>query len=387
MTITTDTAAGSARRAALAMVAATRLPVLLLGAAAVLAVGTIPPPNGAATWRVSSNELANLLARWDTFWYHSIATGGYRWDATVFRHQNVVFFPLYPFLMRWIGWLIGGHPLVAGLAISIVSFAGAIAILYRLAALDLGESGAWTAVLLLATFPFAFYYSTVYTESLFLFLAAAAFYACRRERFAWAALAGLAAGLARPNGCWLAVPLFILALTSSRGAAAPALSRRRLTACLVALAPLVGMAMYSAYLLFRFGDPLAWIHGQAAWGLPLAHLHHAIEPGDFGNDLATRTDVLTWTLNIAVFMFALVAAMPIWRRFGAAYASFILLTLVPPVATHLFMSIGRFAAPLFPLFFWLAAVIPSKRVPYVIGAFAAGQALLAVLFFLWRPVL
>ena len=40
-----------------------------------------------------------------------------------------------------------------------------------------------------------------------------------------------------------------------------------------------------------------------------------------------------------------------------------------------------------PLFFWLAAVLPGKRVPYVVAVFAASQAGLAALFFLWRPVL
>ena len=399
MTTMTAATAGSDRRTtlpgptaltALSMLVATRLPVLLIGAAAVLVVGTIPPPNSSALWRVSPNEVANLLARWDTFWYHSIAVGGYHWDPAAFRHQNIVFFPLYPFLMRWIGFAIGGHPMIAGLAISLLSFTAAIAILYRLAALDLGESTARTAVLLISTFPFAFYYSAIYTESLFLFLAAAAFYACRREHFVWAAVAGLAAGLTRPNGCWLAVSLFIVVFNVSRGArqGKPRIfSRRTVIACLVAAAPIVGMATYSAFLFFRFGDPLAWMHGQAAWGIPLAGKPHAIEPGEFGNVDMTPTDVLTWTLNIAVFIVALVGVKPMWRRFGAAYTSFVLLTLVPPVATHLFMSSGRFAAPLFPLFFWLASVIPARQAPRVIAAFAAGQAVLAVLFFLWRPVL
>src|SRR5437868_9587223 len=81
----------------------TRLAILLLGAIAVTIVGTIPAPTAEALWRVSSNELVNLQARWDTDFYHQIATVGYRWDPSVFLHQNVVFFPLYPLLMRWAG--------------------------------------------------------------------------------------------------------------------------------------------------------------------------------------------------------------------------------------------------------------------------------------------
>src|SRR4051812_5300817 len=106
-----------------AAVIATRIPVLLIGAAAVVIVGTVPFPAAEAVWRVSSNELANMLARWDTFFYYTIATDGYSWNPDVFRHYNVVFFPLYPILMRWGGVALGGHPLVAGLVVSLTAFA------------------------------------------------------------------------------------------------------------------------------------------------------------------------------------------------------------------------------------------------------------------------
>ena len=72
----------------------TRLPVLLVGLLAVTLVGTVPPPVREAVWRVSPDEITNMLARWDTAFYYSIATNGYAWDPAMFRHENVVFFPL-----------------------------------------------------------------------------------------------------------------------------------------------------------------------------------------------------------------------------------------------------------------------------------------------------
>jgi Gpi18-like mannosyltransferase len=174
--------------------------VLLIGAIAVLTVGTVPPPVAEALWRVSPHELTNLLARWDTAFYHSIATAGYRHDPAIFQHENIVFFPLYPLLMRWGGALLGGHPLLAGLLISLAAFTVAIALLYRLAVLEVGEAHAGAVVLLLSTFPFALFYSAVYTESLFLCLTVGAFYAMRRGRLGWVVLCGLAAGLSR-TGC------------------------------------------------------------------------------------------------------------------------------------------------------------------------------------------
>src|SRR2546430_14904772 len=96
--------------------------------------------------------------------------------STLFPYTTL-FRSVYPLLMRWGGALLGGHPLLAGTVISLVAFAGAISLLYRLAVLELGEEKAWPVILLVSTYPYALFYSVVYTESLFLFLTVGAFYA------------------------------------------------------------------------------------------------------------------------------------------------------------------------------------------------------------------
>lgn len=369
------------------------MPVLLLGAIAVTLVGTIPAPTAEARWRVSPNELVNLQARWDTDFYHQIATTGYRWDPSLFLHQNVVFFPLYPLLMRWGGALLGGHPLFAGTLISLVAFGAAITLLYRLAALELGEERAWPVILLVSTYPYAVFYSAVYTESLFLFLTVGAFYAMRRRHLVAAALAGVAAGLTRPNGFWLALPLVWMALTApgdSHDVAGPQpwwRQRWRIPAVLAALAPLAGVAIFSAYLFFRFGDALAWMHGQAAWGMPLLGRGPAPDPARTAEDLRVKvSEVLVYTGDIAAFFWAAWSILPVARRVGVAYALWIAINIFPPVAAHLFISLGRFTAVLFPLFFLLALMLPQPRVARLAAAFAVCQVLLTVGFFLWRPV-
>ena len=372
----------------------TRLPILLLGAIAVMLVGTVPAPTAEAQWRVSPNELVDLEARWDTDFYNQIATTGYRWDPTVFLHQNVVFFPLYPLLMRWGGALLGGHPLLAGTLISLAAFAGAIALLYRLAVLELGEERAWPVILLLSTYPFALFYSAVYTESLFLLLAVGAFYAMRRRYLMWAALSGLAAGLTRPNGFWLALPLLWMAVTPSEASSSEETGPRewwrqprRLAAIAVALAPLAGAGIFSAYLALRFGDALGWVHGQAAWGMPLLGRGPAPDPVRTAEDLRLKvSEVMVYVGDVAAFFFAAAAIIPVSRRIGVAYGLWIAANIVPPVAAHLFISVGRFTAVLFPIFFWLALVVPEARLTRVAVAFAVCQAILTVGFFLWRPV-
>jgi hypothetical protein len=373
--------AQSARVVAFLALIFTRLPVLIVGILAVSLVGTARPPVAEALWRVSPQELPNLLARWDTYYYHSIAATGYAWNPAVFQHDNVVFFPLYPLLMRWGGAIIGGHPLVAGLVISLAAFTGAIALLYQLAAAEIGPDAARRAILLLVTFPYALFFSVVYTESLFLLLSVGAFYAMRRGRLIPAALAGLAIGLTRPNGFWLSVPLAILAWTE-----APPGRPRRL-ALAAACTPLIGVALYSTYLHIRFDDALAWVHGQRAWGVPLLGRASAPDPPPLPWQVRNGfEEILTWAGNIIAFGTAALAIRPVARRFGAAYAFWIGINIFPPVAAHLFLSLGRFTSVLFPVFFWLAIRIPRRRVIPTAIAFAACQMVLAGWFFLWKPV-
>ena len=90
--------------------------------------------------------------------------------------------------------------------------------------------------------------------------------------------------------------------------------------------------------------------------------------------------------DIAAFFLAAAAIVPVAWRVGVAYGLWIAVNIFPPVAAHLFISLGRFTAVLFPLFFWLALVVPRARLTRVAAAFAACQAILAIAFYLWRPV-
>lgn len=368
----------------------TRLPLLLVGALAVTVVGTMPPPVSEALWRVSTHEVPNMLARWDSFFYNSIALHGYSWNPALFTYQNVVFFPLYPLLMRGLGAVIGGHPMIAGFGISIGAFTGALALLYGLAGLEIGLDGAWRTVVLVSLFPFAVFFSAIYTESLFLFLSVGAFYGMRRGHLGWAALCGLGAGLTRPNGFWLAVPLAALALWPHDRPAPTGQTRGAVPfrALFAASAPIVGMALFSAYLHVRFDDALAWVHGQAAWGMPLFGRWPAPDPIPIQSNLQVRaTEWVVYAGDIAAFILAVAAIGPITRRCGIAYGLWIAVNIFPPIGAHLFESMGRFVSVLFPVFFWLALRIPRDRFWRVAGVFAAAQVLFGAWFFLWRAVI
>ena len=94
--------------------------------------GAVTRPFGPA-----GNALVAPFARWDSVWYLAIANDGYPPGDS----RRAAFFPLYPLLVRTAGAVVGS-PIFAGALVSLACFALALALLHRLAALELGPGAA-----------------------------------------------------------------------------------------------------------------------------------------------------------------------------------------------------------------------------------------------------
>ena len=383
----------------------TRPAILLIGYFAVVTLGY---SNGRPPLRFAENEFQNLQGKWDTAWYMSVVTDGYRYRThDVNEQQNIVFFPALPVAIRVVGRFFGGSApafLWGGTVVVLIAFFWSLVYIYRLARefIDDDESAQW-AVWVTATYPFALFFSALYSESLFLLGAAGAIYHFRRREFVRAAIWGLLVGLTRPNGSFLSIVLGLMAIAPwlprwVRGGVGGADDRLPtssslasvIPALLSAAAPGIGVLIYSAFIWNLTGDPLAWAEGHAAWGrqynglLPLAikYYGYMAESGPY-----IFTKVLPFdTLNGLGALFVIFAAFPVWRRFGLPYAVFILINILPPLAAGGFFSTGRFSAVLFPAFLWFASVVPARHRPAWTGSFMAVQALNAALFYTWHEM-
>src|SRR5262245_20229836 len=192
-----------------AAAAACRPLILLVG---FLAVGALGYPGGQPPVRDFDNELMNLQSRFDARWYLQIARTGYAYDSSLPPdvQQNIVFFPAYPMSVRAVARLAGGSLaafFIAGSCVSFAAFLLALGYVHAFARDWCGLDCANTAVWLLALYPFAIFFGALYTESFFLLAAAGALVHGRREQHAASAAWGIVAGLARPNGFLVAVPL------------------------------------------------------------------------------------------------------------------------------------------------------------------------------------
>ena len=317
-----------------------------------------------------------------------IVTDGYHYspaDATT--QQNIVFFPAYPLLIRVVGRVLGGNMIGyvwGGMVLSLAAFLAALVYLYAVARDAFGEDAARYSVWLLAAYPFALFFSAVYTESLFLLGTLGAFYHFSKEQFGRAALWGLLVGLTRLNGSLLALPLALLAIQSVRR------QQPNVKAVAAVTAPIAGLAVYSGFIWRMTGDPLAFLTGQLAWGREyqglgalVSHEYSMIaNTGLSGYVGAPGYDVL----NAIGALFAIATIYPVARRVGLVYALFMAINILPAMANGGLLSAGRFSSVLFPAFIWLATVIPVNHRGGWIASFAALQAYNAALFYTWRPL-
>ena len=320
--------------------------------------------------------------RWDGEWYMSLAKFGY-YPQT--GYSNLAFFPLYPLLIKAVGWLIGGDLPLAGLLVSNLAFLAALVYVYKLAELDGGQGVGRRAVWLVAIMPAAFYFHAAYSESLFLLTAAGTIYHVRRGQWWLAGFWAEMAAVTRAQGILLALPL-------AWGLARLAWEQRRLPwrfAPALAL-PFLGLGAHMAYLYFAFGDPLAFSTVQKAWDrsfmFPLLNLWQSVEYVWAGYKDATYP---MSAFNIVVIWIYLAITLLNVRRWPAAYTIYALgsiaAALAFPTSAHPADSGARFMSVVFPPLLVLAAW--TERHPWLLTActaiFLPLYTLLAALFFNW----
>ncbi len=354
----------------------------------VAGVGPITPRGGelpaVAGWPIAPLEpgwhnAVDATERQDAAWYLRLATTGYRSDD-----NSAAFFPLYPLAVRVVALLPFVGPLGAALVVANASFLAALVMLHALTRLEFAsEAMARRAVVFLAIFPTAFFFLAPYTESTFLLLSISAFWFARRDRWGWAAVMAALAAATRNVGLLLGPALAVEAWLQWRRDAR-ALVPRMAAAAATALGPLA----YLAYWQVRSGDAWAPIRAQTNWNRDLAAPWTSLTDAVH---LAARYSSY-WLIDLLVVGVVLVAVIAGWRRLRAPYLTYaglsLLVELSAPTPGRPLLSMPRFVAVIFPAFWVFAFAVERRRLsePLVVGSFAAGYGVLALLFINWWHV-
>jgi hypothetical protein len=388
-----------------------RLLVWTAGVGTILALGYGPmrkafdPPGVTGGFGWLGDLLAAPAARWDSAWYLVIAHYGYRPDLGVYTAPRAAFFPLYPLGVRAISWL-GAPPVLAGVLVSVAALAAALYGIHRLTTLELARDvrttladdraadAARLAVLLMAFAPMAFFFSAVYSESLYMALSVGLFWSARNGRWMWVGVLGALAGATRSTGLVLLLPAVMIYLYGPREDRPPDRHgerrwrvspryRLRREALWLGLLP-VGAALYGLYLALAGGDALAPFNAQGVWGRhfigPYAGVWegvraafegvrqllsfqraHVYFPAGVGSPFVEAGHNL---LMLAFLAAAVPAVVGVVRRLPLAYGAYVLAALALPLSdsasSEPLMSLPRYLVVLFPLGIWLAAWLAER---------------------------
>jgi hypothetical protein len=258
-------------------------------------------------------------------------------------------FGLYPILTRQVDRLVGrwlASPVTPDLVVSWLAFAAAMAMLLKVAALDLDGDQAEGAVLVAIVFPFAFIFGRSGADALFLLGALGAFWGFRQGKWMIGGVAGAVATATHPTGIVILPALAWIGFRDSGAKRAWVVAALLLTAA--------GFGAYLSYMYYRAGPPGGWADAVSQWGFHLGQApwlslqrvftspHHSQAPADAMNGIVTLIVLVTIPL--------------VWWRLNGGYAIYMIAMLWLPLTSGKYTDLGRTCALLFPAFV-LAATI------------------------------
>ena len=307
-------------------------------------------------------QVGRGLMAWDGDWYRALVDFGY--DGV--RLEGVRFFPGLMLLGRLFDLVLPGGSMVALL---VVANTGALAAGVLLRRLVLAETAdprlADRAVWLLALFPSAFVLVWGYAEGPFLAVAIGALLALRHGRLSWVAALTLGAGLLRPTGVLLALPVLVAVWRQRHGAT----GRQRLGGIAAVLGGPIGAGSYVAWASLHFDDPLIPLTVQRDLrGAPIDPFSRLYE----GLGELFGAEVVGDGLHIPFAVGFLVVGVVLLRSWPARYGIFALACLATALAADNLNSLERYALNGFPVVMGLATVAGHRRLRVAVPVLSAG---------------
>lgn len=341
----------------------------------------------------NGSGLGAILAQWwfeyDSYHYINIATNGYQ--STGEDQNLIVFYPLYPFLIKLFHFIIPDYFVaitdtytanadyyIAGVVVSNLFLLIGLYYLIRLVELEWKDSElASSAAKYLLLFPVSFFFSIIYTESVFVTFCILSFYSMRKSRWLMAGLFGMLAALTRNQGVLLAIPILIeMAVqqdwrTMLRHGRIRAWLRGLFPGVIGVVLPVVGIFIYLLINKLVSGDWFRFLfHQKDHWGQTF---------GFYAENLAEHMRrALTYhkpLFNVGVYlpqiiMFFITFGLLIYmtNKIRLSYAVYSFAYLIVSYSASALLSGTRYVGGMFTLYLFLAYVISkvnTSQRPYL----------------------
>lgn len=330
------------------------------------------------------------FGNFDGVHYLKIAQSGYAADL------SQAFFPLYPLLIRFFNFFPKDNLLdpvlfndpsyfYTAMVLSIIFFIGALYFTYKLFSENYNKKIAQISILLLLSFPTAFYFGAVYSESLLLLLTVLTFWFTKKDKFLLAGLFAALASATKIQGAILFIFLAVELWQKYRNNLSE--QRKHFTKDLlgILIAPL-GLIFYMVYLKNTTGDFLYFLSSQPSFGagrssLPLIFLPQVIYRylKIFLTVKVASLAFFNAFLEFSMTMGTVVVLIMAFKKMKFSYWIFSLLVVVLPTLTGTFSSMPRYVLMAFMLFPYLA-VRYEKNIKLIIIAQAFLQIILLSMF-------
>lgn len=288
-------------------------------------------------------DILSLHAYWDSYWYLDIAQSGYSYKPGSI--SNIVFFPLYPLLIRLFSYLLMGNIILAGWILSSFFLLLSLVYLYKLVYKFHPDIYPYSPLFFLLIFPTSFFLNSVYTESLFLFLTTASFYYAFSRKWWLVGIFGILASLTRPTGLIVFLPLLWEYLSAANFKLSSLFSIKSLPLYLIPQ----GFFLFSFYHYLAFNDFWLFFTNEKIWGRSIT-----IKLGYF--ELNNAAAVTNFTLDIFFVIFALIILYYIFKRLRSSYAIYLTVSLFFILSSGTPSSIGRYVLILFPIYIFAASI-------------------------------
>jgi hypothetical protein len=315
-------------------------------------------------WEVT--DYLRALCVYDCNAYERLALYGYEGRPSGFDKgdaNNWAFFPLYSILTWAISKITGLSVLVAGSIFTSLTTVWAAIISWPLFERKFRAYFLFCFFLFLG--PTSYYFSTLYTEALFILLTVAGFVLLKQKDYVAAGATGALMSATRSTGLLFAVAILIAAFQNHLHDGGTVrqfvrtLWKRTDLLLAVALVP-VGLTCLAIYMYVHAGDALAFIHIQRAWGRafadPFSNLWQAltVQFVTYHNTSSISTDL---AFGIAAIVGVALSAVMAWKG-KWDWAIFSLFGVLLPLSTNTYSMI-RFVVGIAPVLI-VASVLLSR---------------------------
>lgn len=325
--------------------------------------------------KFSLGDFLNSWNLWDSQHYIDLAKFGYQDCIENGEHLFLVFFPLYPWLLRGIHIIIRNWE-ASCLILSTLSFCIGSVFFYGLVKEEYGGRIAKRSFWLLSLFPFAFFFGGMMTESLFFCLLSAGFFYIKRHNWIVAGVIGLLCSLCRVQGILLLgvglVEFFVdyqpgFMLRKKEGKQfIKAFFTKGIWLFLMPIGNLIyfgiNYAVEGDFFRFQVYQKEHWYH-TTTWVFNC--LKEIFDYG-FRENTTNNIKICIWIPEIALFVVAFILIIYALRRHPLKYSAFLIAYTTVNYSVTFLISGGRYMACALPMFIFLAEWTQNKPKAYYI---------------------